>query len=191
MERPLSFGALDIVRHIIKETVHEGDLCIDATAGRGRDTLFLASLVGDGGHVFSMDIQQEAVNSTRELLLKHGMESRVSVFQKSHSEMSDIANEGTVACITFNFGWLPGGNHALFTKKETSLPAIEQGLSLLKDGGIMTLILYYGKETGFDEKNAILDYLPHIDSKRYTVLEMPFVNRSHCPPIPVVVFKGR
>ena len=90
MERPLSFGALDIVRHIIKETVHEGDLCIDATAGRGRDTLFLASLVGDGGHVFSMDIQQEAVNSTRELLLKHGMESRVSVFQKSHSEMSDL-----------------------------------------------------------------------------------------------------
>lgn len=186
-----SFGALDIIHRVIRETVHEGDLCMDATAGRGRDTLLLATLVGDSGHVFSMDIQKEAMESTRALLREHGMEGRASVILQSHSEMASLAEEGTVSCITFNFGWLPGGDHTVFTKKETSLEAIRQGLALLKDGGVMTLILYYGKETGFEERDAILDFLPRLDSRSYTVVEMPFVNRSNCPPIPIVIFKGR
>ena len=51
----------------------------------------------------------------------------------------------------------------------------------------MTLILYYGRETGFEEKDALLEYLPTIDSSKYTVVEMPFVNRSNCPPIPILI----
>ena len=100
------------------------------------------------------------------------------------------AQKGSISAITFNFGWLPGGDHNVFTKPETSIQAIEAGLSLLKDGGIMTLILYYGRETGFAERDALLDYLPTLDSDLYTVIEMPFVNRPNCPPIPIVILKG-
>ena len=191
MDRRPSFSALDIISRVITEHVKEGDLCIDATAGRGNDTAMLCELVGENGKVIAFDIQEDAVESTKELLAKKGLSERAQVHLQSHSEMRKYAEKGTVSCITFNFGWLPKGDHNIFTKKETSIPAIEAGLELLKDDGIMTLILYYGRETGFEEKDALLEYLPTIDSAKYRVVEMPFVNRSNCPPIPIVIFKGR
>lgn len=184
-----SFSALDIIRRVISEKVKEGDICIDATAGRGNDTLFLAKLVGEKGSVTAFDIQKEAVESTEALLAENGLSERARVLLKSHSEMDELFSEASVSCITFNFGWLPKGDHHIFTRKETSIPAIEKGLCLLKPGGIMTLILYYGRETGFEERDAILAYLPTIDNMRYTVVEMPFVNRDNCPPIPVVILR--
>ncbi|MBO4494811.1 MAG: class I SAM-dependent methyltransferase [Clostridiales bacterium] len=191
MDRRPSFSALDIIQKVIREHVQEGDLCIDATAGRGNDTVFLSELVGPTGKVLAFDIQEDAVNSTRALLEEKGFSDRAEVFLQSHSEMGSHAQAGTVSCITFNFGWLPKGDHNIFTRKETSIPAIETGLELLADGGIMTLIIYYGRETGFEEKDALLSFFPTIDSSKYTVVEMPFVNRNNCPPIPVVIFKGR
>ena len=183
------FSALNIIHKIIRERVQPGDLCIDATAGRGNDALFLAKLVGETGHVTAFDIQQDAVDSTKKLLEEHGMTSRTDVLLKSHSEMDEVCEEGTVSCITFNFGWLPKGDHNIFTNKSTSIPAIEKGLKLLKSGGMMTLIIYYGRETGFEERDALLEYLPTIDSSRLTVIEMPFVNRPNCPPIPIIILK--
>ena len=183
------FSALNIIHKIIRERVQPGDLCIDATAGRGNDALFLAELVGETGHVTAFDIQQDAVDSTKKLLEEHGMTSRTDVLLKSHSEMDEVCEEGTVSCITFNFGWLPKGDHNIFTNKSTSIPAIEKGLKLLKSGGMMTLIIYYGRETGFEERDALLEYLPTIDSSRFTVIEMPFVNRPNGPPIPIIILK--
>lgn len=185
------FSALQIIHHILKHHVKIGDICIDATAGRGRDTLFLAELVGETGHVTAFDIQQEAIDSTKLLLAQHNMTERTQVILDSHSNMKNYIKPETVSCITFNFGWLPAGNHNIFTKKETSISAIQQGLELLKSDGIMTLILYYGKETGFEERDALLEFLPSLDNNLYTVIEMPFVNRQNCPPIPIVIFKGR
>lgn len=184
-----SFSALEIINRVIDENVKEGDLCIDATAGRGNDTLHLCRLVGDSGHVTAFDIQQDAVDSTSALLEKHGMASRADVLLKSHSEMAELFEEESVSLIAFNFGWLPKGDHTINTRKETSIAAIEQGLKLLKPGGIMTLIIYYGRDTGFEERDALLEYLPTLDSRMYTVIEMPFVNRPNCPPIPIVIIK--
>ena len=181
------FSALEIINRVLDENVSEGDICIDATAGRGFDTLHLCRLVGESGHVTAFDIQQEAVDSTKELLEKNGMSSRADVILSSHSEMDKYCKEGTASCIAFNFGWLPKGNHNINTRRETSIPAIEKGLKLLKKGGVMTLIIYYGRETGFEERDAILEFLPTLDCTKYTVIEMPFVNRKNCPPIPIII----
>ncbi len=191
MDNRKHFSALQIIHRVLREHIRPGDLCIDATAGRGKDTLFLAELVGEDGHVTAFDIQQEAVDSTLALLQAHGMAERVDVIHESHSNMEQYAQENSISCITFNFGWLPGGDHHIFTMPDTSIQAIEAGLRLLRDDGIMTLILYYGRETGFAERDALLAYLPTIDSSRYTVITMPFVNRENCPPIPVIILKGR
>ena len=51
--------------HFIREQVHEGDFCIDATCGNGHDTLLLCELVGDSGLVAGFDIQKEAVEKDR------------------------------------------------------------------------------------------------------------------------------
>ena len=60
----------------IEEQVQEGDLCIDATAGNGSDTLLLSRLCGSTGHVLAFDIQRDALDHTKEKLLKE------SPFQK-------------------------------------------------------------------------------------------------------------
>ena len=103
--------------------------------------------------------------------------------------MANYLQPETVSCITFNFGWLPGGDHKIFTQPETSIAAINQGLELLKPDGIMSLCIYYGKDTGFAEKDALLEFLPTIDSQKYTVIINSFANRPNCPPIPVMIYK--
>lgn len=96
--------------------------------------VFLTELVGEEGRVIAFDIQQDAVDSTRALLQEKGYQDRVEVFLDSHSNMDQYAEENTVDCITFNFGYLPGGDHNIFITPATSIPAIEKGLKLLKQG---------------------------------------------------------
>lgn len=185
-----SFNALTLSHRFLSEQVRPGDLCIDATAGRGRDTAFLCRLVGDTGRVLAFDIQEDAVNSARALLETEGLSHIGTVYHDSHSNMTAYAEPGTVRAIVFNFGWLPGGDHNVFTRAETSIRAIEQGLGLLKDDGVMSLCIYYGKETGFAERDALLSYLSSIDGKTATVFAGSFLNRRNCPAMPVFLLKG-
>ena len=53
----------------------------------------------------------------------------------------------------------------------------------------MSLCIYYGGDSGFEEKNALIDYLKAIDSRKYTVLITEFANRPNNPPIPVFIYK--
>ena len=62
---------------------------MDATAGTGQDTAFLAELVGENGCVFSYDIQEAALEQTKKRLEKMGLESRVCLLNKSHETMGE------------------------------------------------------------------------------------------------------
>lgn len=183
------FSALDICHAILKKHVKQGDICIDATAGRGFDTAFLCELAGESGHIHSFDIQQDAIDSTAELLAERGLSDRCELHLESHSEMDKYAEEGSVSCITFNFGWLPGGDHTVHTNKDTSLEAVEKALRLIKKGGLVSMILYYGRDTGFEEKDALLEFVKTIDSDEYTVITAEFSNRPNCPPIPIFIVR--
>lgn len=182
------FNALGLSHKFISEGVKEGDFCIDGTAGKGRDTLFLAKLVGEKGKVIALDIQEEAVKQTNALLETNNI-SWAKAHLTCHSKISDFAEKGTVSAIVFNFGWLPGGDHNIFSKKESSLLAVKESLDLLKIGGRMSLCLYYGKENGSDEKDAILHFIKGLDQMKYSVLVCDFVNRKGDPPIAVLITK--
>ena len=60
----ITFWCHEVIR---SQAVREG-FYIDATMGKGNDTLFLCELAGEKGHVLAMDIQEEAICATRELL---------------------------------------------------------------------------------------------------------------------------
>ena len=186
----LKLNTLGVAHKIIEEKVKKGDFCIDATAGRGHDTAFLAELVGEEGRVIAFDIQQDAVDSTRVLLQEKGYQDRVEVFLDSHSNMDQYAEENTVDCITFNFGYLPGGDHALATKAETSIQALSVALSLLKKGGMISLCIYSGGDSGFEERDQILAWLKELDPHKYLVIKSDYYNRPNNPPIPVLVIKN-
>ncbi len=184
-----TLNALGLSHKFMAEHVLPGDLCIDGTAGRGRDTLFLAGLVGETGRVIAFDIQEEAVASTKKLLAENGV-TCAEVHLDSHSRMDRYAEPESAAGIMFNFGWLPGGDHRIFSRGETSVEAIRKGLEILKPGGVMSLCIYYGKETGFEERNFLLSYLKTIDPERFTVVLSDFVNRKGEPPLAAFIWKG-
>ena len=184
-----SFSALDISASVIRSRVREGDLCIDATAGRGNDTAFLCSLVGSSGRVIAFDIQKEAVDSTSALIESRGYSDIARIIHGSHTDMDKYAEPESVSCITFNFGWLPGGDHSIHTERETSIEAVKKALGLIRPGGLISMILYYGRDTGFEEKDELLKFVKTIDSSIFTVITAEFSNRPNCPPIPVFIIK--
>jgi predicted methyltransferase len=175
--------------HFIRDHVKEGDFCIDATAGNGNDTQLLCELVGNTGKVLAFDVQEQAVSNTKERLQKLGLSERAEVVLDSHANMGKYVKPEMVSCIVFNFGYLPGGDHNLATRAESSIEAIHAGLKLLKKGGIMSLCIYSGGDSGFEEKDAILEELKMLDGKQYLVIESIYYNRPNNPPIPILVVK--
>ena len=189
MENKFPLNALGLSHQFMAAHVREGAVCIDATAGKGRDTLFLCRLVGDSGRVIALDIQADAVAQTSVLLTAEGVIHRAQVVQDCHSHLGDYAPPQSVDGIMFNFGWLPGGDHNTFSHADTSVAAVRAALDLLKVGGVMTLCLYYGRQNGTAERDAILDFLPTLDNRRYTVIRGDFANRTGDVPIPVFIVR--
>ena len=185
----MGLNTLGLAHRFIENHIRPGDFWIDATAGKGRDTVFLCSLVGERGRVLAFDIQAEAVEHTRVLVEQYGYTGIAEVVQESHSEMDRYAGEGTVDGVVFNLGYLPGGDHRIFTKADTSVPAIEKGLRLLRPGGVMSVSIYYGGDSGYEEKEALMEFLKTVDHRQYTVLMSQFYNRPNDPPIPVMIYK--
>ncbi|UWP60563.1 class I SAM-dependent methyltransferase [Ruminococcus gauvreauii] len=175
--------------HFMKEQIRPGDLCIDATAGNGHDTLLLCRLVGETGRVLAFDIQPEALERTRSRLTEHGVAGRAELILDSHSNLSRYAAEGSVSCIVFNLGYLPSGDHTIATHPKSTIAALEAGLLLLQKNGIISLCIYSGKDSGFVERDAVLAYLKALDPKRFIVIMSQYYNRPNHPPIPVLIIK--
>jgi len=185
----MPLNALGFSHQFIASHVKKGDLVIDATAGRGRDTAFLAELVGEEGRVLAFDIQQEAVESTLELLRQRELSDRVEVYCDSHENLLSYAERGSVRAVMFNFGWLPGGDHNIFSHGETSVRAVKAAMELISEGGVISLCIYCGKECGYEEKQSITEFLKTVDSDRFTVCVTDFVNRRGDFPIPAFIIK--
>ena len=177
------------VHHFLEDHVKPGDICMDATMGNGNDTALLSRLAGESGKVVAFDIQQLALDNTKERMIKDNCPKNWELVLESHEKMNEYAEENTVSCITFNLGYLPGGDHAKATKGESSIRAIENGLSLLKKKGLMTVCIYSGGDSGFEEKEAVLSYIKELDSKKYLVIISEYANRPNNPPIPVLIIK--
>ena len=177
------------VHHFIEDHVQPGDVCIDATMGNGNDTALFSKLAGEKGRVIGFDVQQMALDNTKERLEKENCPENYELVLASHEHMGAYAEENSVACIAFNLGYLPGGDHAKATQAESSIRAMEEGLRLLKKKGMMTVCIYSGGDSGFEEKNAVLSYLKGLDSKKYLVIVSEYANRPNNPPIPVLVIK--
>ena len=179
---------LQYAQFLLKEAIEEGDTAIDATAGNGHDTLFLAQLVGENGQVYSFDIQQEAVNSTQHRLLDNSLEQRAIVIHDGHENIAKYVDTPIAAAI-FNLGYLPGSDHGIVTKPNTTIQAIEQLLTLLKIGGIIILVVYHGHEGGKEERDSLLQYVSALPQKYIHVLRYEFLNQQNNPPFIIALEK--
>ena len=185
----MQLNTLSMVHEFLKQHVAPGAFCIDATAGKGRDTALLCRLAGESGRVLAFDIQPDATAQTKALLAAEGLNAEVIL--DTHAHMEQYAAPETVDCVVFNFGRLPGGDPAVFTRAESSVAAINAGLRLLKPGGVTAIALYYGKENGYGERDAILAHLQTLDDRRFSVLCCDWANRRNDPPMPIFIWKER
>ena len=149
----------DLLHQLLRDRISEGDTVIDATAGNGNDTLFLAEAVGETGKVIAIDIQQQAIASTRTALESAGLVDRVSLHLASHTQIREIASGTTPTAILFNLGYLPGADRAITTHTADSLSAIATSVEMLPPKGILAITCYTGHHSGEDEATAISDYI--------------------------------
>lgn len=54
----MQLNTLSMVHDFLTRTVKPGSVCVDATAGKGRDTALLCRLTGKAGRVLAFDIQE-------------------------------------------------------------------------------------------------------------------------------------
>lgn len=183
----MQLNTLHMVHEFLRRHVMPGAFCIDATAGKGRDTVLLCRLAGESGRVLAFDIQEDAIRQTRALLAQEQLHAEVLL--ESHANMALYAAENTADCIVFNFGRLPGGDPHIFTKSDSSVAAIDAGLRILRPGGVMAIALYYGGENGYEERDTILQHLQTLDDRIFSVLTCQWSNRRSDPPMPIFIWK--
>ena len=157
--------------------------------GNGNDTAFLARLVGDHGNVYAFDIQQQALDQTRQRLINQRLTRPVTLYHTGHQHLLDTIGMTSISAAIFNLGYLPGGNKKIITRSQTTISAIKQCLMILQNGGIVVLVLYYGHPGGKPEKNRVLQFASQLNQKRYTVLEYQFINQVNDPPILLAIQK--
>lgn len=182
-------NTLAMIHGFLRSHVKPGALCIDATAGRGRDTALLCRLAGPEGRVLAFDVQQAALDQTAALLAAEGL--RAELYLDSHANMADYAAAGSVDCIVFNFGRLPGGDPEIMTRADSSVAAVKSAMELLVPGGVMALAIYYGGANGYEERDALLEFLREVDGSRYSVLCCDWRNRPNDPPIAVLIWREK
>lgn len=166
---------------ILSRAVQAGDTVIDATMGNGHDTLFLCQMVGESGRVYAFDVQKEAVENTRKRLADAGVLDRASLFCLGHECMAEKV-PGPVSAAVFNLGWLPGGDHSVTTRWETTKKAVESALALLRPLGVLVICAYPGHAEGDRERAALTDFLSALPPQQFNVLHHRFLNAGPGAP---------
>ena len=150
------------VHRILKNHLKEGDRAIDATAGNGYDTSFLAEQVGALGKVIAIDIQDCAIRSTQEKLESAGLVGRVRLMTDDHATALGKfieANRGKIAAITFNLGYLPGSDKSIQTHAESTEEALAASIQLLAPGGYLCVTAYRGHSGGTSEAETVETFM--------------------------------
>jgi predicted methyltransferase len=148
--------------HLIwKDFLKPGMTVIDATAGNGNDTLFLAKcvLTPKTGLVHAFDIQEDAIKNTENRLQKNLspiLLKRITLHVASHETFPIGINPSLVV---YNLGYLPGGDLAKTTLTNTTINSCNNALDILLPGGLLSITIYPGHPEGNLEKSAIFDWL--------------------------------
>ncbi|MEX1049340.1 MAG: class I SAM-dependent methyltransferase [Akkermansiaceae bacterium] len=179
-----------LAQEILRGFVREGDRVIDATAGNGHDTIFLAECVGETGSVLAFDVQEAAIISARARVAHAGYSGRVGFFHESHEWLDRHVADGSVAVVMFNLGYLPGADHELTTEVAVTLVALEKSARALKPGGFLSVICYPGHPAGAAEAVAVETWLSVRASAGWRVVKYGALATRRPAPFLLLAGKG-
>ena len=173
-------------RDFISQGLQPGDTVIDATAGNGHDTLFLANCVGHGGCVYAFDIQQQAIRNVRIRLEEMGQSQQLRLVQDGHQNMLrhlPVSLHVSIAAIMFNLGYLPGADHQLTTQADTTIEALDVACALLVPGGQISIVAYPGHQNGKLETQRVGQWASDLPASTFRVKQQ--IPQSAGRPSPV------
>ena len=171
---------LELHKHFILTHLKEGDVAVDFTMGNGHDTEFLSKAVGEFGHVFAFDIQEQALASTEENLKKAGCPQNYTLILDSHHNVKKYVDVPIKAGM-FNLGYLPGSDKSITTMRSTTLPAIEAAISLMAPDAIIIVAIYPGHPEGEAEGREICDYLSGLSRYKVCATQIRILNSPTSP----------
>ena len=154
---------------------------LDATAGKGRDTLFLAQAVGPQGAVLALDVQEAALSAARARLESAGLADRVRLVLSGHQDLAVLlpeAAEGVLDAAVFNLGFLPGSDRRVVTTPETTLTALRMLETRLRPGAVISIHCYTGHPGGADETAAVTRWAEELPWKSRRVLRLECANKE-------------
>ncbi|OMP67410.1 class I SAM-dependent methyltransferase [Domibacillus epiphyticus] len=185
-------GILPFARLLLEKAVSPGCFAVDATAGNGHDTLFLANLIGESGHVFAFDVQEQALKKTGERLKQENVANRVTLFQSGHEKAKNLIpaeHHGQLTAAVFNLGYLPKSDKTIVTKPETTIQAVRDLFDMLRPGGLIVLVIYHGHEEGALERDAVVSFAESLDQQLAHVMRYEFINQANNPPFIIAIEK--
>ncbi|MGE1165441.1 class I SAM-dependent methyltransferase [Peribacillus simplex] len=183
---------LPFARILLEKAVQPGDITFDGTMGNGFDTVFLAGLTGENGHVYSFDIQKEALQITAAKLMSENLQEHCTLIHDGHEQLSKYIRKehsGKITGAIFNLGYLPGGDKSIITQADTTISAIEQLFEMLAPEGIIILVIYHGHPGGSAERDALMDYVQDFPQQKAHILKYGFINQANNPPFIVAIEK--
>ncbi len=182
-------NAVQISHLLLKEALPKAKIIVDATAGNGNDTLFLAENAFANATIYAFDIQKDAL-SKAESKLQNRYDSddnlksknlKVHFIHDSHEQIAKYVVNNIDLAI-FNLGYLPGGNHEITTKLNATLTALTVIIEKLNIYGHIALVVYPGHEEGAKEATALRMYLQELNKKYFTVGYYQMINHKNNAP---------
>lgn len=153
---------------------------VDATAGNGHDTLFLARETGNTGHVFAFDVQESAIINARKRLEEADFGDRVTFIHAGHETSGEILpakSHGNLWAATFNLGYLPGSDKNVITVSDTTIPALEALMTIAAHGCVISVHAYRGHDGGEEEFQRVAAWLREIPWEEWRVAKYSFINK--------------
>ena len=184
----------ELVQDILKPRIPPGALAVDATAGNGNDTLFLARCVGETGTVFAFDLQRVAIDRTTTRLHEAGLLARVRLHAENHRDMAqhiDGQAHGHIRAVMFNLGYLPDGDRNITTRGGDTLAALQAALDLMCREGLLSVVCYRGHPGGEEEAGEVENWSRELPGADYEVLEIRTHNRLRAAPFALIIRKAR
>lgn len=182
--------ATGIAHLVLDHFLKTGETAVDATAGNGYDTLYLAKKVGKQGRVYAFDIQEQALEQTRRLLDAENCLEQTVLVHDSHEKIDSYIKE-PAAAIIYNLGYLPGGDKGLTTTAEATLSSLQKALAILAPGGIISVVAYPGHPGGEQEVSRVEGFLQSLVSPPWHVLTYKRLNGARSAPCLLLVEKEK
>ncbi|EDY84991.1 Putative rRNA methylase family [Verrucomicrobiia bacterium DG1235] len=191
--KPKRWIATNLVKDTVLKNLTPGSIAIDATAGNGHDTQWLAQAVGPSGHVFAYDIQEQALAVTRQRLQKQSLLDQTTLLHTGHETLLQtipLKHHGQISAIVFNLGFLPGGDSEVITLPNTTLTALNASLQLLKPNGILAVTLYPSHPGAQQEVDQVLAWLHALPSTQFQSQIQAHPKNNATSPYPIFVTKS-